>query len=558
MPPERKRQKRKSHEPERRRRAVNADCMVVNTDSAAAAQSSDAPVDNFFSPANYDFYRSQPYSDLDHPKHEIRLLELLPIKDGMPLQVKLLGSFFLSCPNCEPPAYRAISYCAGNPKDTEVVIVNGLPFNAFANLAKALKQVILTIQRRDIPRRPRYIWADQICINQSSPTERSHQVGFMRKIYESAETVLASLGWEDPTEGRCVIAVKRLQVASAVDIRLEGSKVLIKDQVFGDLMDPEFRSILVDFISLLTGKWWVRGWVYQEVLVARQIIVLHRRHCISWNEMVRAKRSLNQIMVCCETELCPGSESPAIFRVFFEEVVSLRPHIALALARAIGREAWITGGEMPITSLLRYSGFCKVTDERDRVYAFVGLANPGYKITPDYTADMAMVLRLTCKRIALYERSLNILRFSTLSFDSLFHRRRTDIPTWTSDWANPSGASSFVRQGLERLPSFQASLDHLVDTTFLPHGGVPDWVLRAQCLFVDNLSNPDSLSFSSVSDSIEVNDLRTWSQIAGGLKDSLPHSIDEMEAAGERYGAFLSTALRGSAHAWFMSESQNE
>jgi hypothetical protein len=64
--------------------------------------------------------------------------------------------------------------------------MNGIRFNAFANLACALRQVARARERGDLVNYPPLIWADQICINQSSPVEKSHQVGFMREIYESA------------------------------------------------------------------------------------------------------------------------------------------------------------------------------------------------------------------------------------------------------------------------------------------------------------------------------------------------------------------------------------
>jgi hypothetical protein len=54
------------------------------------------PQDNFYTPSNREFYQSNPYSDLDFSKHEIRLLELLPVKDDKPLNVKLTTRYLLS------------------------------------------------------------------------------------------------------------------------------------------------------------------------------------------------------------------------------------------------------------------------------------------------------------------------------------------------------------------------------------------------------------------------------------------------------------------------------
>ena len=159
------------------------------------------PQDNFYTPSNRDFYNSKPYSDLDHSRHEIRFLELLPVKNDGTLNAKLVTPYFLSSDTSTPPSYCAISYFAGNHKDTEVVFVNGIRFNAFANLARALRQIIQGREGIKVQECPQLIWADQICINQSNPSERSHQVGFMHKIYECADVLLACLG-EDPSDSR--------------------------------------------------------------------------------------------------------------------------------------------------------------------------------------------------------------------------------------------------------------------------------------------------------------------------------------------------------------------
>ena len=67
--------------------------------------------------------------------------------------------------------------------------INGTRFNAFANLAHALRQIIRGREKAELQECPQLIWADQMCINQSNTSERSHQVNFMRNIYECADVV---------------------------------------------------------------------------------------------------------------------------------------------------------------------------------------------------------------------------------------------------------------------------------------------------------------------------------------------------------------------------------
>ena len=83
--------------------------------------------------------------------------------------------------------YECNSYRASDPKDTMRIQVTPHMFNAFARLGSALRKLRL-------PHRTRFIWADQICINQNDVVERNSQVQKMRGFYERAEGVVAELG----------------------------------------------------------------------------------------------------------------------------------------------------------------------------------------------------------------------------------------------------------------------------------------------------------------------------------------------------------------------------
>jgi len=96
--------------------------------------------------------------------------------------------------------YTTLSYCGGDPKETEIITVNGINFNAFANLGHALRQAG-HFWRDKFDGQGLLLWADEICIKQSNLSERSHQVGFMAKIYENATQVLVSLSSEGDRTG---------------------------------------------------------------------------------------------------------------------------------------------------------------------------------------------------------------------------------------------------------------------------------------------------------------------------------------------------------------------
>jgi len=128
--------------------------MEINALSDHHAEDSDEnlPNDNFYTPSNREFYISNPYSNLDFSKHEIRLLELLPAKRDEPLSTKLGTPYLLT--SGSTPSYCAISYFAGDHKETEVIFVNGIRFNAFANLVRALRQIVQAKERGDLKEYP--------------------------------------------------------------------------------------------------------------------------------------------------------------------------------------------------------------------------------------------------------------------------------------------------------------------------------------------------------------------------------------------------------------------
>lgn len=74
-----------------------------------------------------------------------------------------------------------------------------------------------------------------------------------------------------------------------------------------------------------------------------------------------------------------------------------------------GRDEWKKRRKKHVTELLCHAQICRFTDLWDRIYAFMGLADPGYAIVPDYQIDMPTALRLACKRIIIYESKLNVL-----------------------------------------------------------------------------------------------------------------------------------------------------
>jgi hypothetical protein len=157
--------------------------MESPSEPAPATGRESTPFDDFFSPTNYEFYSNKPYQSLDKSKSTIRLLKVLQHNKAGDFRCALTDAIALSEAH---GTYTAVSYCARDPKNTRSVEVNGVQFNAFANLVVALDETCHYRMSKYGDEAP-LLWVDQICMNQSNTDERSHQV-------DSCETSTARLG----------------------------------------------------------------------------------------------------------------------------------------------------------------------------------------------------------------------------------------------------------------------------------------------------------------------------------------------------------------------------
>lgn len=135
-----------------------------------------------------------PYQPLHVPQNEIRLLILEPGTGSSAVSAELVHSSIGST-----PCYEALSYTWGDSatktidlgtqqrRTQHVLRAGSRRFQVTVNLEPALRHLRLE-------NRPRVLWVDAIFINQRDPVEKSHQVGFMGRIYQNCSRVCVWLG----------------------------------------------------------------------------------------------------------------------------------------------------------------------------------------------------------------------------------------------------------------------------------------------------------------------------------------------------------------------------
>jgi len=128
-----------------------------------------------------------PYEALPLSNGEIRVLEVAAASGDEIIECTLGRISLHSHP---VPCYETISYCWGPHRDPSTIKLNG-------HLVEVPASSEAAVRRMRLSDRPRVLWIDAICIDQSSTTERSAQVAFMVTVYSTAKHNLVYLGEDD-------------------------------------------------------------------------------------------------------------------------------------------------------------------------------------------------------------------------------------------------------------------------------------------------------------------------------------------------------------------------
>lgn len=204
-------------------------------------------------------------------RRQIHLVLLLPSLWHERLSCKLITVFLDDVPN-----YEALSYAWGDQNMKVSILLNGQDFLITASLKAALWHLRLTTHVRKI-------WIDAICIDQADTLERSQQVLIMRDIYANADKVIVWLGEGSENSG---IAMHILEDFSSgfVDYETFGYEHprcrLEEVQMDAELWQP--------VTELFRRPFWSRGWIVQDIVVAKEALVCSGWRSIQWDTLEAA------------------------------------------------------------------------------------------------------------------------------------------------------------------------------------------------------------------------------------------------------------------------------
>ncbi|PVH72150.1 HET-domain-containing protein [Cadophora sp. DSE1049] len=256
------------------------------------------------------------YGRLNTATRQIRLLRLhREVKCSDPVECSI-EAFDLEY----APVYNALSYTWGDPLSTSCIIVNSASLRIRKNLMEFLKHF------RNDNANNRYLFIDQICIDQGSNAERNQQVQLMADIYRRSSLVIIWLGCDE----QFILAARRLNQSSHM---------------------PSLQI-------LLGNKYFTRVWIVQEVMLASRARVLCGNVWLPWSSL--------ELIVTRLPRLNTTSALPLGARNLLGE--RLKNNKAKPMLH---------------DCLVRYrENLCH--DPRDKVYGLLGLVDEAARVAVDY------------------------------------------------------------------------------------------------------------------------------------------------------------------------------
>lgn len=332
--------------------------------------------------------------------------------------------------------YQALSYVWGSPRRREVLHLGEHRVHITRNADALLRHL-------RGPKVGRRVWIDGICINQRDLTERCHQLPMMHAIYTGAESVLIWAGTSDQHTCGVVdffndleawhITAKTERQKSANDTSSSVSNAQVDSAGESSSITEHQRDSFARIRAFVDRPWFHRAWTFQEACLSTRCQLLCGEYTLSWATIVSATLYLST----------HGMVS-AVFGSSADILVALA-HFSAANP----------SGHTPYLSiLLPLTRRLEATDDRDKVYALLGLADrTGLPpLQPSYTQSTFETYSAAAKAMIAQEGGLSVLSgvhcarprqgaISSLTRILGSTQNGRKMPSWVPDWRLPRRAA---------------------------------------------------------------------------------------------------------------------
>ncbi|KAI1361366.1 heterokaryon incompatibility protein-domain-containing protein [Xylaria arbuscula] len=335
--------------------------------------------------------------------------ELLPGKPGDPIAC-LLHEVEWS----KLPKYEALSYAWGDPHDKTTITVHGKKLEVTKSLYVALTHLRYEDEAR-------LLWADALCINQLDIPERGAQVRQMRRIFESAESIVLWLG-PDVSNNASLAMSTISQIADflcrKLDISL--SDLIEEPDVYNRILFRNRDRIpLPDECDFVTERMWdALLWLYKHAVFTRVWII----------QEINAGKGR---VVYCGHQTCSWDALELVAGYIVLETAFSKSH---GFTDAYCWWASTMSSDMPkernwLHMLYLASNF-SATDPRDVIYGLRGMIkcnDGGWLLDPDYSKTTIDVYRDSVEAAFINFRNTN----------ALFYVHGVETPSWVPRWDEP-------------------------------------------------------------------------------------------------------------------------
>jgi hypothetical protein len=372
--------------------------------------------------ANYE------YGPLNPRCNEIRLLKIeRSLRSKAPILCHLQ---VVSLDDASLPEYAALSYCWGNGSADKPIDCDGGTIWITDDLLDALRSL------RRLTRK--YLWIDQVCINQADLEERGSQVQLMRRIYPGAVQTFLHLGHSDEFPQLLAYYTKYfrgfMQPGFLSQLLADPWTFLIMllwlpKLLLNYLEGVEYNSELHAFNY---RPCFARAWILQEVSLSPKVEVICRNIAIRWDQFAQVVYEYFGSIVSEEGQVPVRASAHGSFLSFNHIIDTVK-----------------YSDRTTLLVLLSFSKEMTASDPRDRIYALLALASDALELPrPDYTLSVAAVYESFAA--SLIDKGYGPDMLALASSGAKDH----SYPSWVPAWEQTS-----VGLRLQELSTFSAGRD---------------------------------------------------------------------------------------------------
>lgn len=318
------------------------------------------------------------------------------------------------------PPYETLSYVWGNPAMTAVVTVERPEQQGPARI-RVTKSLITALRYLRLAQKPRTLWIDALCLNQTDHIELSQQVPRMGEIYRLAYTGTAWLGTQGNGSSQALSTLRYLgsQVVAEGDAGLLFCSPSAEEKLWFDSDSelPYSETTWDAVIALLQRPWFTRLWVVQE---------------LQPGAVLQCGHDTLSLALFAEAQYCLYSKTqlPTTLRPTMTQVDgTLSRFWVMALPRLLYRGAT----------------FKQCEDPRDKIYGLLGLAPAKFVAGINVNYDDGNTAADVYKNAFLsHAHSSQRLEHFQNCFTPSGKRKIPLGPSWVPDWASDCPGETYV------------------------------------------------------------------------------------------------------------------